>query len=404
MIGLGPTIGPTIYVVPRLAVEMAGPAAILTFILAGVLSLFIALNYAAMGSKITKAGGGYSFVSYAFGGLPAFLAGWFMYIGNVAYSALSAYTAAISLSHIFPLASAEMAALVLVLFTLLNLIGVKKASGAQVVLMSFVLVALLLFVVFGVLKVDTTRFEPFTPFGYNPVFQTLGYVFSIYIGFELITNVSEEVKRAHKIVPRAIIATMLIALLLFPTIITVEVGVLDYTDIVSSETPLVTAAFSISPLLGLLMTLSAVIASLASLNAAVIASSRTLYSLSRDKHIPTAFESIHTSFRTPYFALLFTLILTLLVIFMFQIELIVYIADLAYLLGLTIINPAGILIKKKSGSRFKLTILIPILALISTIVILPTISTTAMLVGLILTSIGCILAIVEKVIKAGRRR
>jgi len=99
MIGLGPTIGPTIFVVPRLAVEMAGPAAILTFILAGILSLFIALNYAAMSSRVTKAGGGYSFVSYAFGGVPAFLSGWFMYIGNVAYAALSAYTAAISLAY-----------------------------------------------------------------------------------------------------------------------------------------------------------------------------------------------------------------------------------------------------------------------------------------------------------------
>jgi APA family basic amino acid/polyamine antiporter len=401
MIGLGPTIGPTIFVVPRLAVEMAGPAAILTFIVAGVLSLFIALNYAAMSSRVVKAGGGYSFASYAFGGVPAFLSGWFMYVGNVAYGALSAYTAAISLSHIVPIPEVEVAAAVLALFTLLNVIGVRKASAAQVALMSFVVAILLFFVLFGVFRVDVTRFEPFAPFGYHPVFLALGYVFSIYIGFELIANVSEEVKRAHRIVPKAIIATMLIALALFPTIIAVMVGILEYASIVSSEAPLVSAAFALSPSFGLLMALSSIIASLCSLNAAMIASSRTLYSLSRDEHIPTIFESIHSSFRTPHFALLFTFILTLLLIFLFRIELLVYISDLGYLLGLAIINPAGIFIKKR-GSGSTLSILIPIIALISTIVILPTISRTAMLVGLILTAIGCVLALAEKMLKAKR--
>jgi APA family basic amino acid/polyamine antiporter len=295
-----------------------------------------------------------------------------------------------------------VAAAVLVLFTLLNVIGVRKASGTQVALMSFVVVILLFFVLFGVFKVDVTRFEPFAPFGYHPVFLALGYVFSIYVGFELIANVSEEVKRAHRIVPKAIIATILIALALFPTIIAVMVGILDYASIVSSEAPLVSAAFALSPSFGLLMALSSIIASLGSLNAAMIASSRTLYSLSRDEHIPTIFESIHSSFRTPHFALLFTFILTLLLIFLFRIELLVYISDLGYLLGLAIINPAGIFIKKRGSST--LSILIPIIALISTIVILPTISRTAMIVGLILTSIGCTLAVAEKMLKAKRRR
>jgi APA family basic amino acid/polyamine antiporter len=402
MIGLGPTIGPTIFIVPRLAIQMAGPAAILTFILAGILSLFIALNYASMSSKVSKAGGGYSFVNYAFGGVPAFLSGWFMYIGNVAYAALSAYTAAISLSHLLPIPAAVIAALVLALFTLLNLIGVKKASSAQVILMSLVVAVLLLFIIIGAFKVDLTRFETFTPFGYNPIFLSLGYVFSIYIGFELITNVSEEVKRAQKIVPRAIMATIVLALLLFPTIIAIMIGVVDHKDIVSSEVPLVFAALEISTSFGFVMAFASIVASLASLNASIIASSRTLFSLSRDRHIPKIFENIHSYFRTPYFSLLFTFALTLSIIFLFHIELIVYISDLAYLLGLTLINPAGILISKKVGRRLGANIIIPLLALISTILILPTITVNAMLVGLILTAIGFILVTLESAVKMKR--
>ncbi|MEM3386575.1 MAG: APC family permease [Nitrososphaerales archaeon] len=401
MIGLGPTIGPTIFVVPRLAVEMAGSAAIFTFILAGVFSLFIALNYADMSSRIAKAGGGYSFVSYALGGVPAFLSGWFMHIGNVAYAALSAYTAAIMLSQLLPISTSEIAALILALFLVVNLVGVKKAGSLQVMLTSFVFGILLLFILFGVFKIDVSRYELLTPFVLYPVFSSLGYVFSIYIGFELITNVSEEVKRARKVVPKAIILTIIIALLIFPSIIAVLIGTLDYSEIISSETPLIKSAFQLFSTLGFLMAVAAVIASLASLNASLIAASRTLYSLSRDRHIPKIFENIHASFRTPYFSLLFTFALALLIVFLFDIELIVYISDLAYLLGLIIINPAGILIKRRSNGHRRLSqIFIPLLALISTLLIIPTISFKAMIVGLMLTVVGFVLAAVELIVKS----
>lgn len=393
MIGLGPTIGPTIFVVPRLAVEIAGSAAILTFILAGLLSLLIALNYAAMSSRVSKAGGGYSFVNYAFGGLPAFLSGWFMSIGNVAYAALSAYTAAVTLTHLLPIPTAEIAALILALFTAVNLAGVKRASSIQVLLTSFVLTTLILYMLLAVFKIDTSRYEPFALYGFRPVFTALGYVFSIYIGFELITNVAEEVKRARKVVPRAILATIVIALLIFPSIIAVMIGAVDRVNIVSSEAPLVLAAFQISNSLGFLMVASAVIASLASLNASLIAASRTLFSLGRDGHIPKIFESIHASFRTPYYSLLFTFALSLAIIFSFDLELIVYISDLAYLLGLTIINPAGILINRLGGGqRPSLQTFIPLLALAATVLIIPTISFKAVVVGSILTAAGFALA------------
>lgn len=405
MIGLGPTIGPTIFVVPRLAIEMAGSGAILTFILAGLFSLLIALNYADMSARISKAGGGYSFVSYAFGGVPAFLSGWFMYIGNAAYAALSAYTAAITLSHLLPIPTVEIATLILALFLLLNLVGVKKAGSLQVILMSYVLAVLLLFIIFGVLKVNNARYEVLTPFGLHPIFSALGYVFSIYIGFELITNISEEVKRARKVVPRAIMVTIVIALLLFPSIIVVMIGAVDYINLVSSEAPLVTAAFQIFGPVGFLMVVAAVIASLASLNASLIAASRTLFSLGRDGHIPKVFESIHMSFRTPYFSLLFTFALTLLIIFLFDVELIVYISDLAYLLGLMIINPAGILIRRRSNEHKSIKhVLIPLLALLVTVVIIPTISFRAMIVGLFLTAVGFAMVAVEVITKYVRSR
>ncbi len=402
MIGLGPTIGPTIFVVPRLTVEMCGPAAIFAFILACVFSLFTALNYAEMSSYISKAGGGYSFVSYTFGGAVAFLSGWFMYVGSVAYAALSAYTSALALSSYIPLPAPYCAFIILLLFTIINLLGIKRAGSTQVTLTVFVVLVLLAFLLLGSLRVDANRYEPFTPFGVSPIFMSLGYVFSIYIGFELITNVSEEVKRAQRVVPRAIIATILIALLLFPLLIAVLIGAVDYNDIASSQTPLISSSFMLFGPFGLLMSGAAILASLASLNASVIAASRTLFALSRDGHIPGVFESINRSFRTPHFTLLLGLVLALTLLFLASVELIVYISDLAYLLGLTIINPCGVLIRRRVGTRglrLPLYPLIPIIASITIVLILPTISYEAMLVGFFLTLIGLVMVLVERAVK-----
>ena len=401
MIGLGPTIGPTIFVVPRLAIELAGPAAILTFILAGVITIFTALNYAEMSSRVPEAGGGYAFAQKVFGGFPAFLSGWFMWSGNVAYMALSAYTLALTISYSFPsFPTAEIAVLFIILITTINLVGVKEAGRIQVVLTTLVLVILVGFILLGLPNVETKLFSPFVPNGTFPIILAIGYVYTVFFGFEIITDVQEEVKRASVIVPKAILITMLIANIVFPSIVFVLIGVMPANEISSSNTPIEAVASVLFGQTGsIIIIFAAAVASIASLNSATIATSRIIYALSRDGYLPNIFVELHSRFRTPYFGILASSVTAIFLVISIKLEIMIYLASFGFMLGLLIINPAGLFIRRKVPQRrsiFKLPLypLIPTIAIITTIAMLPTIEPRAIMVGGIIVVIGVFIKII----------
>ena len=401
MIGLGPTIGPTIFVVPRLAIELAGPAAILTFILAGVITIFTALNYAEMSSRVPEAGGGYAFAQNVFGGFPAFLSGWFMWSGNVAYMALSAYTLALTISYSFPsFPTAEIAVLFIILITTINLVGVKEAGRIQVVLTTLVLVILVGFILLGLPNVETKLFSPFVPNGTFPIILAIGYVYTVFFGFEIITDVQEEVKRASVIVPKAILITMLIANIVFPSIVFVLIGVMPANEISSSNTPIEAVASVLFGQTGsIIIIFAAAVASIASLNSATIATSRIIYALSRDGYLPNIFVELHSRFRTPYFGILASSVTAIFLVISIKLEIMIYLASFGFMLGLLIINPAGLFIRRKVPQRrsiFKLPLypLIPTIAIITTIAMLPTIEPRAIMVGGIIVVIGVFIKII----------
>ena len=403
MIGLGPTIGPTIFVVPRTAFDLAGSSSVLTLILAGIITLITAFNYAELSSRIPEAGGGYSFANKAFGGFKAFLAGWFMWIGSTAYIALSAITFAISLALFIPTISPSIIAiLMIILFTILNFVGIKEAGRTQVLLTIFVTLVLFAFALLGLYRVDESKFIPFFSNGTLPMFTAIGYVYSVFVGFEIIANASEEVKRATIIVPRAILLTISIALILFPTILFVLIGIMPKEMLLNSQTPLIDASkFVFGPLGPTFMAIAALVASLASLNASVISSSRTLYALGRDRHLPSFLMKIHKRFRTPHMALAISMGLAIALVYFLQIDPLVYATDFGYILGLSIINASAIFLKREVADHrpiFKLPLhpLVPILATITTIAVIPTISIQALIIGTIITAVGFIVSYTYK--------
>ncbi|MFB6178630.1 MAG: APC family permease, partial [Halorientalis sp.] len=90
MIGMGAMIGAGIFVLTGLAAKTAGPAAILVFVLNGVVTTFTGLSYAELASAIPRSGGGYAFVNEVFGDLVSFLMGWMLWFAYMIAGALYA--------------------------------------------------------------------------------------------------------------------------------------------------------------------------------------------------------------------------------------------------------------------------------------------------------------------------
>jgi amino acid transporter len=399
MIGVGATIGPTIFVVPVAAYMLAGPAAVISFILAGFLTLPSALNYAMMCSAIPRAGGGYSFVYRAYNGLFAFTAGWFMWIGGTAYASLSSYTFAITVYTILGFGDITYYALAtLATFCTINYLGIKKAGRAEALLTFIVALILTGFVSFGVFHINWSNFEPFIPRGIFSPFIAIGYVYSIYIGFETIATVGEEIKNSRVIAPRAIILTIVSAIILFPVIMMIIVGVMSGESIVRSPEPLVDAAnLVLGPYGKVAMLFSSVVASLATLNAAIIATTRIMFALSRDNYIPAIFMRLHKNFRTPYISIATTALVASTFLLITNVENMVYTTNFGYILGLLIINlsPLGLMRKGLlKFSRFKVPQ--PIIALIASlisVVMIPTLSVESLAIGATITLLGLVLVV-----------
>jgi APA family basic amino acid/polyamine antiporter len=350
-----------------------------------------------MSRAIPEAGGGYSFASRAYRGLPAFLSGWFMWIGNVAYIALSSYTFALTLSRLLPLLPPRLLALLTVaLFAIINYLGAKRAGRTQVLLTATVLAILVVFTLVGAFRFNWENFQPLAPNGVGSVFATVGYVYSIYIGFEMISNVAEEVKHGEVLVPRAIILTIGSAMALFPLVVAMTVGLLPQHILASSTTPLVDAASRLGPAAGWAMAFGGVVASLAALNAALIAAARITYALARDRYLPRSFMGLHPRFRSPHLGIGLASLVALLFVTTAHLDLMVYSTNFGYLFGLVLINAAAF---RLQGLRWRIPYpLIPLLATATSIIVIPFLEVGAFLWGGVLTALGvCLYSLYRRV-------
>ena len=162
-IGLGAMLGGGIYVISGTAAGMIGPALVFAYLFTGVLAMFTAVNYAEIASSIPKQGGGYTFAHDTIGGLPAFLAGWFLMIGNIVACGLYALAVAHTLVVFIPDGTQYIALIALIIIAITfvtNTVSVKSVSGVLGILNIVQAIILFTFVAVGLLFIDPINLTP----------------------------------------------------------------------------------------------------------------------------------------------------------------------------------------------------------------------------------------------------
>ena len=206
-VSIGAIIGAGIFVLSGVASGIAGPAVILSFMIAGATAFLTALSSAELSSFITEAGGSYIYADKAFGKFWGFLVGWtksFDYI--VGASAVSIgfatyFTYFIGIPAMQNVIIIVGAALPL-LFMLLNLKGTKEASSTNNLLVILKVMALVLFIIVGGFFIfsrgDFSNYHPFFPRGFAGMLSGAAIIFFAFIGFNTVTVLSEEIKNPEK--------------------------------------------------------------------------------------------------------------------------------------------------------------------------------------------------------------
>ncbi len=306
-IGLGTMIGAGIFVLSALAAERAGPASALSYVLAGLICLPIAGVVSELATGMPKAGGSYTFITEALGPLAGSVVGPGNWLGLTFASGFYLLACGDYLAMILPLPSWVFSVAVGLLFTWMNYRGAKLTGSVQNIVVIVLVVILGLFVGIGFFKVDTTLYQPFAPNGWGAAFGTIGLIIVSFTGFEKISTISEEMKQPGRNLPLAIVGSVIIATLIYAAILTVLTGIFPYAGISQHEAPLVEAASQMAGPVGAAVMLgAAILATLSSANAAVMASSRINYGMGRDGILPDWFSYIHSKHNTPSHAILVT--------------------------------------------------------------------------------------------------
>ncbi len=310
-IASGAMISSGLFILPGLAFAKAGPAVIISYILAGILVIPAVLSKAELSTAMPKAGGDYFFIDRSFGpglGTMGGISAWFSLAFKSAFALLGigVFIELINPTITYPQIKLISAGLCL-FFVVLNLTGVKKAGKTQVFLV-LVLIGLLIFYVFRSLPyIQVQRYTPFIPFGMKPVLATAGFVFVSYGGLTKISSVAEEIKNPGRNIPLGMILSLVIISLIYVLVIFVTTGILDPLQLQKSHIPISIGAGVSMGKFGLIaMAMAALLAFISTANAGIMAASRTPMAMSKDNLLPTFFGKISPKFGTPHHSILFT--------------------------------------------------------------------------------------------------
>ena len=396
MIGIGAMMGPGIFALPGELAKMVGPLGVLVYLAMGAVTIFTALNYSELGAAIPIAGGGYSFVSRTLPKPLAFLTGWFFWIGNVAACAMYVVIFALTIrAYFWPEADLTLiAAATTLIFAAINLRGMSEALMVITIMNLIELAVLLGIALIGAFQIQAPNLQPFAPLGFGGFAGGMALIYISYVGFELITVAAEEIVAPGKTIPRAIMITLGVGVVIYVGVVFVMMGAVHYTDLAETDVPFILVAERVFGGWGRWAAVTATImASLSAFSVTLGASARVLYALSRDGHFPLWLSRLHKRYRTPHLAL------GICAAFVFAfaaagiVRFVASMADFGFLMGLGIVNYAVIALRKRmpnlrrpfSGGLYPW---VPLLGVASCWVFVPALEHRTILLGGALTLAG----------------
>ena len=329
-LGIGCTIGAGIFVMPGLvAAKHAGPAVVLSFVLAAIACLLAALCYSELAVMMPASGSAYSYAYAAFGQLVAFLMGWDLLLeyglSNSAVAAgwggyLQALLAQFGVTlpktllyapgQLIPGSSARgwfnlPAGAAVAFVTVLLLFGIRESARFNNAMVTAKIAVLGLFLILCVPGMQFAHFNPFMPFGWGGVVSGAAVVFFLFIGFDAVSTVAEETRDVQRTLPRAIALSLTLVTLLYVAVATVLVAVLPMNELRHVQEPLAFALEQMRhPVAALVLSMVAVVGILSVILVASIGQTRILYVMSRDGLMPAAFTRLHPTTGAPYAAVL----------------------------------------------------------------------------------------------------
>lgn len=400
LLGIGSMVGTGIFTVTGLAAaQYAGPALVISIVIAAISVGLTALFYAEFASRIPTNGGAYGYLYAVFGEFPAWIAGWLTIMefltavssvasgwGSYLKGLLANFGLAMptALNGTFNLQAGTyidlLPVLVLVLVIGVVLLNSKAALRFNSALVVLKFSALALFVLAGIFFIKAENWSDFAPFGFGAIYggkagimAGASLMFFAFLGFESISLAIDEVKRPEKNVPKGVVLSLSVVTILYIVVTLVLTGMVHYSKLDVADA----VAFALREVgLGWAASYVSVVAILTLITVCIsmtYALSRMVYSISRDGLLPKSLSQLTQTSKVPKNATILVGIFAAICAGVFPLASIasfLNICTLAYLimLALGIIRLRQVEGQPKQG-QFK-TPLVPLLPILSILICL----------------------------------
>jgi len=323
LFGIGAIIGAGIFVLTGIAAAThAGPAVVLSYVLAGIACSFAALSYAELASSIGGSGSAYNYAYASFGELIAWIIGWDLILEYAA----GACTVAIGWSgymnnalsvlglHIpdafqkGPLEGGILnvsAMSIVALLTLILILGVKQSARFNAVIVSIKLAVIVIFIAVAATEVNFKYWHPFMPFGWSGVVSGAALVFFAYIGFDAVSTAAEEAKDPQRGLSIGIIGSLFVCTLIYIVVSGLLTAIADYSTL-NVKSPVAQTLLNLGHTFsGGLVSFGAIAGLTSVILLFIYGLSRVFFAMSRDGLLFEFFSEINPITQTPVRILVF---------------------------------------------------------------------------------------------------
>ena len=321
--GIGAVVGVGIFVATGEGAHLAGPAVIVSFIIAGIVACLCALCYCELSTMFPVAGSTYSYSYIVFGEIIAMIIGWCLtaeylvacsavasgwsgtFVGilkSIGITLPTAFTASPSKGGIVDLP----AVLIIGLITYILYYGMKESAKFNNIIVVIKISIIILFVFLGVSHINPVNYQPFAPKGFGGIFAATSIIFFSFIGFDAISTAAEEAENPKRDIPIGLITCLIAVTILYVAVATVLTGMVPYQEIISENAvPGALARVGINWGAALVGT-GAILGMISTMMVVLYGQVRVFMVMSRDGLLPKLFSKVHPTHNTPYISTIIT--------------------------------------------------------------------------------------------------
>ena len=397
-LGIGAIIGAGLFSLTGIAAaDNAGPAVVLSFIVAAIGCAFAGMCYSEFATMIPIAGSAYTYAYATMGELLAWIIGWDLVLEYAVGAATVSVSWSSYLVRLFQRFGMQLpeslthcpwdtpagyvnlpAILVIVGISILLMIGISESARVNAIIVVLKVAIVIVVIAIGFSYIHPQNYTPFIPpntgkfgeFGFSGVMQAAAVIFFAYIGFDAVSTAAQEAKKPQRDMPIGIIGSLVVCTILYVLFAHVLTGMVPYRSFHGDAAPVETVIqlfpyqwLQIAINVGIIFGYTSVILVM------LLGQSRVFYSMSRDGLLPGVFSDIHPSFKTPWRCNLIFMIFVSLFSGFVPISNLGHMTSIGTLLAFVIVSVAVIVMRKKRPDlprpyRTPFVPLVPILAVL----------------------------------------